>query len=157
MTDRQRAYRAFLRTEFWKNLTIEKKASVGRCERCPEVDGLQSHHIFYRSDWFETELGDLEVLCEACHQEEHFGPIPDWNSPEEEKKYLYHLISEAGRFFAQELSAPVEMTQEIEDLSVKYRDDPPVMFQIRNCLRFAVAMGVPFESEFAPATERELA
>ena len=64
-------YRAFLKSEFWKELSGRKKASVGECERCGNVERLQCHHKVYRSDWYDTEEEDLEVLCSRCHKEEH--------------------------------------------------------------------------------------
>lgn len=150
MTDRQKAYRVFLKTDFWKTLTAQKKAAAGKCNRCPETTGLQSHHTFYRSDWFATELDDLEVLCGGCHDEEHFGPMPDWESPEEEKKYFYNLIHQAGMVLVQSKTISDEMADEINALAEKYKDEPPVVFQIRNSLRLAHAIGVPFKSAFTP-------
>lgn len=150
VTDRQRAYRVFLKTDFWKTLTAEKKAAIGKCERCPETDGLQSHHVLYRSRWFDTKLEDLEVLCGACHEEEHFGPLPDWDSPEEEKKYFYGLIHEAAMVFVMSEFISSEMAEEINFWATKYKHEPPVVFQIRNSLRLAHAIGVPFKSDFEP-------
>lgn len=65
-------YGLFLDSEWWRRLTREKKRSVGnRCELCGGVDGLQSHHVFYRPNWFDTQLKDLLVLCRTCHQRQH--------------------------------------------------------------------------------------
>lgn len=127
---------------------------VGKCERCPATKSLQSHHLFYRDDWFQTQIEDLEVLCDLCHEEEHLGPMPDWESPEEEKKYFYGLVSEAVRFFVKEQPIPQEMAEEMNELATKYAPEPPVVFQIRNCLRMAHASGVPFESPFTPLEAR---
>lgn len=153
MTSRQRAYRAFLKTPFWKETTERKKAVVGKCERCHAISDLQSHHTFYRSDWFETQLEDLEVLCRGCHEEEHFGPIPDWESPEYEKKYFFGLVLEAGRFISMAEIVPDDMADEMDAIATKYRDSEPVVFQIRNCLRFATSLGLSFKSSFAPLEE----
>lgn len=71
-------YRAFLQTEFWKELSARKKASVGwRCEKCGSGDYIQSHHVFYPGNWFDTTLDNLQVLCRKCHQIEHgISPFP---------------------------------------------------------------------------------
>lgn len=64
-------YSKFLESDFWKDLTSKKIASIGRCERCNKTETLQSHHKFYRDDWHETKMEDLEVLCRECHKKEH--------------------------------------------------------------------------------------
>ncbi len=70
MTPRER-YQEFLRTPFWKDLSQRKIASVGKCEECGFHLHLQAHHRFYRKNWFDTQLEDLQVLCRTCHRIEH--------------------------------------------------------------------------------------
>lgn len=70
MTAKQ-LYRLFLQSDFWKELSSLKKSLVGECERCGSVNRLQSHHIRYPDNWYDTTLEDLEVLCRLCHWEEH--------------------------------------------------------------------------------------
>lgn len=70
MTPKER-YAEFLKSEFWIGLSRRKRRMVGRCERCGGRRYLQAHHRFYREDWFQTELGDLEVLCRRCHAKHH--------------------------------------------------------------------------------------
>lgn len=92
-------YGLFLDSEWWRRLTWEKKRSVGnRCELCGGVDELQSHHVFYRPNWFDTQLKDLLVLCRACHQRQHGvddGEVIDLNveppSTEPAKLSLYEV------------------------------------------------------------------
>ncbi len=74
MTGKQ-AYRRFLQSDFWKGLSAKHKATSKGCERCGSRDRLQSHHKFYREDWYQTEIGDLEVLCRKCHRKAH-GIVP---------------------------------------------------------------------------------
>lgn len=71
MTAGAKAYREFLRSGFWLELSARKKEKVGRCERCKARDRLQCHHILYRSDWYESVEDDLIVLCRRCHAKEH--------------------------------------------------------------------------------------
>lgn len=76
---RKAAYQAFLLTPFWRELSLRKKMSVNfRCERCRRRQNLNSHHKFYRPDWFETKIEDLICLCRHCHEVEHglANPLP---------------------------------------------------------------------------------
>lgn len=70
MTSRQ-AYRLFLRSEFWRALSAEKRRLVGKCEDCGKRERLQSHHWRYPANWFDTTLDDLRVLCRECHRKAH--------------------------------------------------------------------------------------
>ncbi len=71
MTKGQKAYREFLKTEFWKNLSSEKKRLVGKCEECGTKENLQAHHVTYPKDWFDSTLDHLQVLCRRHHMMEH--------------------------------------------------------------------------------------
>jgi len=64
-------YRMFLDSDWWRNLSIRKRHSVGLCEECGTADGLQSHHIRYPDNWFDTKEWDLKVLCFKCHGLKH--------------------------------------------------------------------------------------
>lgn len=64
-------YRIFLDSDWWRDLSRRKRQSVGHCERCPSKQRLQSHHIRYPDNWFDTRMEDLEVLCDVCHAAEH--------------------------------------------------------------------------------------
>lgn len=64
-------YAMFLDSRWWRDLSSAKRLKVGKCERCGEREMLQSHHRFYRDNWFETRPEDLEVLCRGCHEKEH--------------------------------------------------------------------------------------
>jgi hypothetical protein len=68
-------YALFLASEFWKELSRRTRLIVGRCERCGCRHNLQSHHRFYRENWYDTTLSDLEVLCRPCHEKAHGKPI----------------------------------------------------------------------------------
>ena len=69
--NRRKAYREFLKTEFWINISKFKRSQVGMCESCGSPEHLQCHHKFYRENWFDTRLEDLVVLCRSCHRKEH--------------------------------------------------------------------------------------
>src|SRR3990167_7671649 len=70
-TERKKAYREFLASDFWKALSKAKREMVGRCEKCKRKEFLQAHHVVYRSDWYDTKLQYLKVLCRSCHRREH--------------------------------------------------------------------------------------
>lgn len=79
-------YGLFLDSEWWRRLTWEKKRSVGnRCELCGGVNELQSHHVFYRPNWFDTQLKDLLVLCCKCHEKQHQASSPHIQPPQTRK------------------------------------------------------------------------
>jgi 5-methylcytosine-specific restriction endonuclease McrA len=67
----KKAYANFLNSDFWRDLTQRKKQSIGKCEECGATESLESHHVFYRGDWFDTQLEDLKVLCASCHSKTH--------------------------------------------------------------------------------------
>ena len=69
--DGMEAYRNFLRSDFWKELSLRKRNSIWKCELCGSRKFLQSHHRFYRGYWYDTRLEDLQVLCRKCHRAEH--------------------------------------------------------------------------------------
>ncbi len=77
MTARQKAYREFLKTDFWKALSEQAKARDGGCLRCGGDKGLNAHHTVYRKRWEDTLLEDLETLCRDCHRSEH-GYAPSY-------------------------------------------------------------------------------
>lgn len=67
----KKAYREFLKSDFWIKLSAEKRSGVTACENCGMRRRLQAHHIRYPSDWFKTTLADLRVLCRGCHENQH--------------------------------------------------------------------------------------
>lgn len=64
-------YAEFLGSDFWVCLSRQKRKQVGKCERCGSKHRLQSHHVRYPENWFDTRLEDLEVLCRKCHARHH--------------------------------------------------------------------------------------
>ncbi len=68
-------YKKFLKSDFWIKLSAEKRNLVGKCERCGRGKKLYCHHVFYRPNWYDTKLEDLEVLCFYHHQTEHGIPM----------------------------------------------------------------------------------
>lgn len=61
----------FLESEWWKDLSRRKRLIKGKCEQCGCEERLQSHHVRYPANWFDTTLSDLKVLCRGCHEKEH--------------------------------------------------------------------------------------
>lgn len=65
-------YQEFLRSQFWLELSVQKKAGVTHCEDCGKRAGsLECHHLFYRDNWYDTKISDLIVICWKCHQRRH--------------------------------------------------------------------------------------
>ena len=60
-----------MKSEFWLDLSSEKKRINPLCERCGSDEELQAHHRVYRPRWGNTVLEDLETLCRSCHRKEH--------------------------------------------------------------------------------------
>lgn len=73
MTERQRKYREYLKTEHWNCLRLAAlKRDQLKCCKCKGGGRvLQVHHKFYRKEWTDTELEDLISLCIPCHKDEH--------------------------------------------------------------------------------------
>lgn len=68
----QVAYGEFLRSEFWREQRWKCFERDGfRCVGCGARGGLQAHHWRYRGSWWDTEVGDLETLCDGCHENRH--------------------------------------------------------------------------------------
>ncbi len=68
---RKQAYREFLKSWFWKELSWTVREKAGRCKRCKRKENLQAHHIRYPENWYDTTEADLVVLCRSCHAKEH--------------------------------------------------------------------------------------
>ncbi len=71
LTESQKAYREFLKTDFWKALSLEKRKLVGKCEECGSTENLQAHHVTYPKDWYDSTLEHLKVLCRTHHAKAH--------------------------------------------------------------------------------------
>lgn len=72
MTKRQRAYREYLTTEHWSKLRLAAlERDGGVCVKCGSDDCLQVHHLVYRTPWESAVLGDLETVCQSCHEKAH--------------------------------------------------------------------------------------
>jgi 5-methylcytosine-specific restriction endonuclease McrA len=70
MTETQKWYQRYLQTDHWRELRLTKLEEVGhKCEKCRKKSRLQVHHLKYTP--YKERLADLQVLCEACHEEAH--------------------------------------------------------------------------------------
>ncbi|MEN9767540.1 MAG: hypothetical protein RLZZ32_1500, partial [Cyanobacteriota bacterium] len=70
---RQEDYSDYLGSTYWANVraTVLHRAGY-KCERCGQDSALQVHHKSYCARHTELEnLHLLEVLCRACHNQEH--------------------------------------------------------------------------------------
>lgn len=65
-------YAEYLKSAHWDILRSCVLARDGnRCVRCGSGKRLQAHHKFYRDDWEQAQVSDLETLCRVCHEKEH--------------------------------------------------------------------------------------
>lgn len=64
-------YSDYLKTEHWKLISGAKRQINPRCQRCRSKEELEVHHKFYRSNWYDTKIQDLETLCHGCHVTHH--------------------------------------------------------------------------------------
>lgn len=74
------AYWEKLKDPRWQKLRLKTLEAAGwRCAQCSDTDStLHVHHRQYfkgREPW-EYEVGQLEVLCEGCHEAEHDSTDP---------------------------------------------------------------------------------
>ena len=69
--ERQREYRAYLRSEGWK---LRRGAALTRsrgfCEDCGARTSLEVHHLTYKRKGAERPR-DLRALCPTCHHDRH--------------------------------------------------------------------------------------
>jgi 5-methylcytosine-specific restriction endonuclease McrA len=64
-------YETYLHSAEWKSIRGQVLARDGyRCQSCGARTGLQIHHLTYERRGREA-LGDLTVLCDACHSRAH--------------------------------------------------------------------------------------
>jgi 5-methylcytosine-specific restriction endonuclease McrA len=73
MTERQKAYSEFLKTDFWKNLRDQAVERDKQCRHCGNTSKplFEVHHMIYRTSWYDTRLDDLQTLCKPCHRSTH--------------------------------------------------------------------------------------
>lgn len=72
LTEGQKKYREYLKSEHWEKLKEKKKKKQRKtCPGCALVRPLQLHHMFYRGAPTNTEPYDLMWLCDGCHKVFH--------------------------------------------------------------------------------------
>lgn len=66
------SYPDFLKTPYWKAISIYMKIRAKKCELCGSKFELHTHHKTYEHHGYEMlHLNDLQVLCGLCHYEHH--------------------------------------------------------------------------------------
>lgn len=67
MTKYSKEYKEYLKSPEWRRRrTAKLQQARWRCQKCPETEGLQVHHLTYERLGHE-DAEDLIVLCRACH------------------------------------------------------------------------------------------
>lgn len=160
MTDRKRAYVKFLQSCFWREMTAAKKAMIGRCERCGSDRHLQSHHRFYRQDWYATQLEDLEVLCRGCHRAEHGKSNRTWLwSQNEEIEMFFWACSEYIKGVVA-LSVGKQPQEDIsleflQDVAADYPEYRPIQYHLRKAVEWKLMLDQGLLSDPLPPTDRK--
>jgi hypothetical protein len=136
MSNGKKAYRAFLKTAFWVSLSSQKKRLVPACERCGSESLLESHHRFYRDNWFETKLEDLEVLCSECHGKEHGIVKQGWFFTEDiYLEEFYWSVHEFFLGFASEKTLRRKDKKLLRRALQKWPDNRAVACRVTNALK----------------------
>ena len=106
MTDRQIAYRRYLRSGHWRQLRSQVLSRDGKCTRCPSTTRLQAHHLLYRTPLESCTAEDLVTLCRRCHMRTH-GLLGDlfWEMPVKHRRMTLAAILMRNEGFEPELVA----------------------------------------------------
>lgn len=71
LTPGQRKYRAYLKSDEWKETRqAAVKRDGRRCQKCGNTGRLQVHHTSYDRRGKDS-LPDLVTLCSSCHRQSH--------------------------------------------------------------------------------------
>lgn len=95
LTERQKEYREYLKSDKWKQKREEVLEEQGRkCIFCDSENKLQVHHENYDNVGNEGSW-DLFVLCNKCHTRVHWGKSKIWIFTDEEFeafKKIKHIV-----------------------------------------------------------------
>lgn len=130
-------YQDFLKTPFWKKLTARKKRLVGgKCEACGIRRQLQSHHVRYPQNWFDTELSDLKVLCDGCHKSAHGISTPRgfWDEDLDLDNFFW-AATELQTEMLHGIRLNRRRKKYIRRMMERYHRDCRVEFQVKNLLK----------------------
>lgn len=65
-------YRKYIASDAWREKAEARKEFDGhKCALCGKTEGLQVHHIHYRTFMNENVEQDLITLCKDCHNDVH--------------------------------------------------------------------------------------
>ena len=68
----KKRYAAYRATPEWQAKREEALRHYGgSCSECKATDGLEIHHLHYKTLGHEDVVKDLRVLCRDCHQKTH--------------------------------------------------------------------------------------
>lgn len=143
MTKGQTAYREFLNSKFWVELSAQRKVGVKRCERCRgKRFNLQSHHIRYPKDWYATKLTDLIVLCRRCHLKEHgFELVTRSSFMPYRKDEVFNAAAHRCHRLQNRLNGNLLDLRPRDEaflrhLAKRFAEEPPILFQIQLIKKF---------------------
>jgi predicted HNH restriction endonuclease len=103
LTERQKEYRKYLKSEQWKQKREEVLERHGhKCVFCDSSNKLQVHHMNYDNVGNEGVL-DLFVVCSGCHTRMHMGRAKIWVFNQEEYnafQLIKHIICDDRTWYA---------------------------------------------------------
>lgn len=136
MTRGQRAYREFLKTEFWKEISSIKRRIVGRCERCSSTSELQCHHKVYRKSWFDTRMEDLEVVCRTCHKKEHGLYDPEFERFSDAFDACSEISEVSNKMLWKSKPLTGRQRKRLRHIAEQFRDNGGVIYRFSNVMVF---------------------
>lgn len=132
----QRAYREFLKSDFWKEMSSMKRRMVGRCERCPSTKRLQCHHRVYRKDWYDTRMEDLEVVCRDCHMVEHGLKNPEMDEFSMRMHFSGEMTEMRDRWLYWGKLLCKRQRKRLRHIAEMYSDNAGMLLQFSRVIKF---------------------
>jgi hypothetical protein len=118
----------YLKSDHWKELRELALSIHGRkCAKCPARKPLHVHHLRYKNI-FDVTVTDLQILCEACHKNEH----PEYNKHKKSKRIKVKKPKKAKR----KNTTRIDLVSELGRWEHSFRRHPiPEASAIRHVMR----------------------
>jgi hypothetical protein len=89
-------YYAYQQSQCWQDLkSLAMWAAGNKCTSCGGTEGLELHHLHYRSLGKENPWTDVTIFCRQCHAKNHgVNQSSDESFPERLERVLSSIIKE---------------------------------------------------------------